>query len=107
MDSKLLSKVSMSVSRSRNSGGRVRYSKFVKETVSAWLESGQSPASVAARTGIRPQTIGRWFEKPEAAFRRLEVKPVGAQDLTVRFASGVRIVSPSVDLMIATLEFFK
>jgi hypothetical protein len=109
MDAKQIGKIRMSVSRAQNSGARVRYSPFVRGAIEQWLRSGESIEVIAVQSGIRPQTISRWSEQIEVRFQRVEVtkSDPAPQNLVLRFASGVRISAPTVELMIETLKVLK
>lgn len=107
MDSKQVGKIQMSLSRTRKAGGRGRYSGAVRATVSEWLRLGENPAAIAKKTGIGIQTLFRWSEAPVSEFRRVEVRPKCENEVTARLSNGIRISSPSLELMIRTLESLK
>ena len=110
MDSKQIASVRRAISRAKNSGGRVRYSKFVKDTVTAWIRSGESPAEVSSTVGIGLQTVTAWSSDVENKFRQVQVlqaDPMSNRRPSATLANGVRLTSPSIDLLIETLERFK
>lgn len=109
MDAKQVGKIRMSVSRAQNSGGRVRYSPFVRREVEQWLQAGESAEAVAEKSGIGLQTISRWSEEITTDFRRVDVKSEGSfkLKLVLRFENGVRISAPTTELMIETLRALK
>ncbi len=110
MDSKQIASVRRAISRARNSGHRVRYSKFVKDTVTAWITSGENPSEVSSTVGIGLQTVIAWSSDIENRFRQvqvLEAEPMSNRRLSATLANGVRLSSPSIDLLIETLERFK
>ena len=110
MDLKQIASVRRAISRARNSGRRVRYSKFVKDTVTSWIASGESPNEVASTVGIGLQTVTAWSSNVENRFRQIQVlqsEPMSNRRLSATLANGVRFTSPSIDLLIETLERFK
>lgn len=109
MNSKQISSVRRAISRARNAGGRLRYSAFVKNTVTSWITSGQSLSEISALIGIGPQTLMAWSIGIENKFRMLDVtadQPI-AQTVAVTLSNGVEISCSSIDLLIDTLERFK
>ena len=109
MDAKQIGKIRMSVSRAQNSGGRVRYSPFVRREIEQWLREGERVESVAEKTGIGLQTVTRWSEEITSDFQRVEIKSLGpaAPKLTLRFESGVRISTPTAEQMLEILKVLK
>lgn len=110
MDSKQIASVRRAKSRARNSGRRVRYSKFVKDTVTSWIASGESPNEVSSTVGIGLQTVIAWSSDIENRFRQVQVfqtDPTLSRRVRATLANGVRLSSPSIDLLIETLERFK
>lgn len=93
MDAKQIGKILMSVSRAQNSGGRVRYSPFVRREIEQWLQASESAEAVAEKSGIGLETISRCSEEINADFRRVDVKsetPFKSK-IVLRFENGVRI----------------
>ena len=110
MDSKQIASVRRAISRAKNSGRRVRYSKFVRDTVTSWITSGESPAEVSSMVGIGLQTVTAWSSDVENKFRQVQVlqtEPMSTRRLSARLANGVRLSSPSIDLLVEALERFK
>ncbi len=107
MKSKQVGKARMSITHMRSPGGRGRYSGAVRANVSAWLRSGESPTVIAEKTGIGIQTLIRWSEASVSGFRRVNVQPKPESEVTARLSNGIRISSPSIELMIRTLESLK
>lgn len=110
MDSKQIASVRRAVSRARNSGRRARYSKFVKDTVRSWIADGESPAEVSSTVDIGLQTVIAWSSDIENKFRQVQVlraELTSNRRLSATLASGVRLTSPSIDLLIEALERFK
>jgi hypothetical protein len=99
----------MSVSRAQNVGRRVRYSSFVRREIEQWLRAGERVETVAEKTGIGLQTISRWSEQINSDFRRVEIKSQSpsSQKLILRFENGVRISTPTTELMIEMLKVLK
>ncbi len=109
MNPKQIAAVRRVVSRAKNSGNRVRYSEFVKETATMWLRDGESPSEIAAMVGIGLQTLTKWADDVEDNFRKVCVAAPGPSnpEVTATLSDGVRIVSPSIEQLIEALEFFK
>lgn len=109
MDAKQIGKIRMSVSRAQNAGRRVRYSPFVRREVERWLRAGKNAEAVAEKTGIGLQTISRWSEQVTSDFQRVEIKSQNSssQKLMLRFENGVRISTPTTELMIEILKVLK
>jgi hypothetical protein len=109
MDAKKISKIRMSVSRAQNAGSRVRYSPFVRREIEQWLRAGESAETVAEKTGIGIQTISRWSEQITSDFQRVEIRSQSSsiQKLMLRFENGVRISTPTTELMIEMLKVLK
>lgn len=109
MDAKTIGKIRMSVSRAQNAGARVRYSPFVRSAIEQWLRTGESAETVAETSGIGLQTISRWSEQITSDFQRVEIKSHNSptQKLILRFENGVRISTPTTELMIEMLKVLK
>jgi hypothetical protein len=109
MNSKQIGVVCRAVSRAKNSGGRIRCSAFVRETVVSWMSAGEGPRVIEASVGIDISTLMRWSEGAANKFRRIEVTPELQPPLkfTVIIPSGAELSAPSVAQLIEALELFK
>ena len=114
MDPKQFSSVRRQVTRAKNAGGRIRYSESVRRAVLDWVRSGVPPIEVSELTGLPLQTLLRWSSVSADEFRRVAAPISSAAsssflvgDITVEFASGLRLSCPSIGLAIEALELFK
>lgn len=110
MNTKQVGSVRRAISRARGAGSRVRYSKFVKDTVTSWLRDGESPSEVSMMIGIGQETLIAWSKDGENTFRKVQVSldpPILNARASARLTNGVRVIAPSIQILIETLEFFK
>ena len=102
-----ISDIRRAVSRLRNSGGRIRYSTFVRGEVLKLLRRGQSVTALADETGIGVPTLMRWSSEIEPGFRSLKVskspKPPEVS-VVATFSDGLHLEAASVAQLISVLE---